>query len=927
MSQASRPEAIELRCAMFDPYHKWLGILPKDCPPNHYRLLGVEVFESDLDVIEAAAEQRMAFVRQHQSGQQAIAAARILNELASARLCLLKSDAKSAYDAQLRGNLAQSERELAGYPRPRALKRSTRMARMKRRQIIIRFSLFLAIFVAAGVSLKGLFSVDSLTAPPTSTNAVLKSSTIPPAVEHGVPKASLATSLPKVRPQKSEKDTVEPDSHQPEPAYPHLEFVEELQSDKSKRGLWVSSDGLRIYWELNDDLGKIHWASRLSAKDQFSKSEFLLVGRHPSLSDDERTIIFTINEKLHFATRSTRDRQFSQTQIIGELQHMDHVKTPSLTADGLRLVWFNVPAADRPKRFWLSSRALSTDPWSPPREIAFDPAVNSSSLSWPQYLNDGLTLLCNDESDNGRHRFVILRRNAVNTPFRDPVFIEPLGIEGIFGRAPRYVAVTDELYFLTTRSRQIRIVPNALDNFHEESEIYRLTGFSRTLDPALVQSIRGGAAPNAVALDDPVKNSPSAATRSPAPIPTVTVRTVPNDIGIPQIPPNDPGAKSLTRADGNSWLAADMKPLKNWSLDAGTLTNLRPGPDLISRESYRDFDLSLEFLLPKGGNSGVYLRGRYEVQLIDDTSGVDLKNACGSIWGQLPISKRAYSGPLQWNRLQTRLMGNKVTVVLNGQVVIHSQELHGITAGALDNKEGDPGPLVLQCRSGVKFRKIFVKPVTGDGEQQGFDAAVSGKLFETVFNGRDLTGWHGKSRPPDVNVMKTEIGRKAQQDSDDAAVRQAWKVQDGVIVGRGTHANLATIQDYQDFELMLEYKIEPNSDGGVFLRGCPQVQIWDPAKNEVGSGGLYNNRQHPKDPLMNADKPAGQWNSMQIRMIGPRVWVTLNGELVTDGVEMESQYELGGKLVPDRGPIELQSYSGAVAYRNIRLRDLSASNR
>ena len=98
---------------MFDPYRKWLGILPKDQPPNHYRLLGVEAFEDDLDVIEGAADKQMAFVRQYQSGENAAAAARILNELAVARLCLLKASTKAAYDTNLRRELAARDPQAA----------------------------------------------------------------------------------------------------------------------------------------------------------------------------------------------------------------------------------------------------------------------------------------------------------------------------------------------------------------------------------------------------------------------------------------------------------------------------------------------------------------------------------------------------------------------------------------------------------------------------------------------------------------------------------------------------------------------------------------------------------------------------------------------------------------------------------------------
>ncbi len=103
---------------MFDPYRKWLGIPPKDQPPNHYRLLGLETFESDLDIIEGGVERQMSFVRQYQSGEHAAEASKLLNELAIARLCLLKPDKKAAYDAQLRRKLAPPKSDAMNLTEP-----------------------------------------------------------------------------------------------------------------------------------------------------------------------------------------------------------------------------------------------------------------------------------------------------------------------------------------------------------------------------------------------------------------------------------------------------------------------------------------------------------------------------------------------------------------------------------------------------------------------------------------------------------------------------------------------------------------------------------------------------------------------------------------------------------------------------------------
>ncbi len=712
---------------------------------------------------------------------------------------------------------------------------------------------------------------------------------------------------------------------------PHLELLDELQSDGSKRGLWVSPDALNIYWEQNDEIaGKILFASRSSTNQSFGKAEFLFAGRHPSLSADERTIVFSLNGKLHFATRGGRQQPFERPRFITELQNIDGVKTPSVSADGLRLVWFNSPVSGQPKQFWTSQRVSPTAAWSQPREVSFTGVSNPAMLSWPQLLDGGRTLLCNDESVDGGHRFVVLRRDNTTAPFGRRVNLEPLGIDGVFGRAPRYVPATDELYFLSPRSRQIQIGPDGSDNFMTESEVFRLTAVSRTVGRELCHALSDEATPfreNPSAPQTP--STPVADPRTTNSLPPMVQGspiTASSDIGRPEIEPGDDGVESLLHAGISAWHTEANRPITNWRLDSGVLTNIRSGPDLVSRDLYRDFDLRLEFLLPKGGNSGVYLRGRYELQLNDDAPDLNLKNSCGSIWGQIPILKRAYSGPYQWNELRVRLVGNRVTVVLNGVLIIDSQELQGVTRGALDSNEGDPGPLALQCLAGVKFRKILLKPLgvvtTASPPVQAASGHSSKGPYVNLFNGHDLTGWYGKSRPLDANSLKTAAGRKAQLESDAVAARQAWKVQAGEIIGKGTHANLATVRDYGDFELELEYKVEPNSDGGLFLRGCPQVQIWDAAKNPEGSGGLFNNQHHAKQPLKNADKPPGQWNVMHIKMIGPKVWVTLNGELVTDGVEMEDQYELGGKLVPATGPIALQSYTGKVAYRNIRIQEL-----
>jgi hypothetical protein len=146
--------------------------------------------------------------------------------------------------------------------------------------------------------------------------------------------------------------------------------------------------------------------------------------------------------------------------------------------------------------------------------------------------------------------------------------------------------------------------------------------------------------------------------------------------------------------------------------------------------------------------------------------------------------------------------------------------------------------------------------------------------------------------------------------------------------GQGKYAT--TVRDYGDFELRLEYKTVPRADSGIYLRGCPQVQIWDhtnPAefKNgaDKGSGGLWNNsRGVPgKDPLVLADKPFGEWNQVRLIMIGDRVSVWLNEKQVVDDAVMENYFDRK-QPVPAQGPIQLQTHGGEIRWRNIFIREI-----
>jgi len=192
--------------------------------------------------------------------------------------------------------------------------------------------------------------------------------------------------------------------------------------------------------------------------------------------------------------------------------------------------------------------------------------------------------------------------------------------------------------------------------------------------------------------------------------------------------------------------------------------------------------------------------------------------------------------------------------------------------------------------------------------------------FTSLFNGKDLKGWKGLvADPPKRETMSTEQLKSAQTLAD-AKMREHWHVNDGVLHFDGKGDSLCTLNDYADFELFVDWKIPPGGDSGIYLRGSPQVQIWD---NPIGSGGLYNNEKNPKNPLAVADMPIGEWNRFYIRMIGDKVTVRLNEVLVVDNVTLENYWERGKATYPT-GQIELQNHGGELWFRSIYLRDLSA---
>ncbi|MCP5517355.1 MAG: DUF1080 domain-containing protein [Verrucomicrobiales bacterium] len=211
--------------------------------------------------------------------------------------------------------------------------------------------------------------------------------------------------------------------------------------------------------------------------------------------------------------------------------------------------------------------------------------------------------------------------------------------------------------------------------------------------------------------------------------------------------------------------------------------------------------------------------------------------------------------------------------------------------------------------------------------------------FKPLFNGQNLDGWWGAGTEDPRKWMALspeEFAKKREASIED--IRAHWRVENGELVNDGEGLYLTTDGNYGDYELVLEYRTVPKADSGVYLKGVPQVQIWDYTEEggkwnigaDKGSGGLWNNSAGApgKDPLVLADKPFGEWNKFRIIQVGSRTWVWLNDQPAVINAIMENYFDRKTPI-PPAGPVQLQTHGGEIRWRNVFLREIGAdeSNR
>jgi 3-keto-disaccharide hydrolase len=218
---------------------------------------------------------------------------------------------------------------------------------------------------------------------------------------------------------------------------------------------------------------------------------------------------------------------------------------------------------------------------------------------------------------------------------------------------------------------------------------------------------------------------------------------------------------------------------------------------------------------------------------------------------------------------------------------------------------------------------VLVSCICVPASSRSQDTSGPPEGFITLIGGNDLLNtWQGGS------TVSPETITTEQQDEWNQEVPQHWRIVDQEIISDGKGPNLVTKREFENFELWVDWLIGPKGDSGIYLRGCPQVQIWDINNEdkfvygaEKGSGGLWNNKTFARFPSAVADKPVGEWNHMFIRIVGQYVTVVLNGTTVVENVVMENYFDREAPIYFS-GPIHLQSHGNETRFRNLFVREI-----
>ena len=378
--------------------------------------------------------------------------------------------------------------------------------------------------------------------------------------------------------------------------------------------------------------------------------------------------------------------------------------------------------------------------------------------------------------------------------------------------------------------------------------------------------------------------------------------------------------RKITPEQQAAW---DAEVPKHWKVENGEIVSDGHGPHLVTDKNYGDFELWVDWKLAANGDSGIYLRDTPQVQLWDPTNkeahqhGSD--KGSGGLWNNQKAerwpSEVADKSIGEWNRMYVRMVGDKVTVVLNDKKVVDNVVLENYFDRSLP--VFPTGTIQLQTHgSETRFKNVFVREIPGDEAAKLLSEIGGGEEgFVEVFNGKDLTGWSGATKD--------------------------YEVVDGAIQAKkGAGGNLLTEKQYENFVVRLEFKLPPGGNNGLAIRspgpeGNPafdaiELQVLDDAPEHYPDlqpyqvhGSAYGLVPAVRGYL----KPVGEWNYQETVVDGDKIVTTLNGHKILDADLAEARKNpASGQAHPGasrtKGHFGFAGHNDPVAFRKVRIKEL-----
>jgi hypothetical protein len=657
----------------------------------------------------------------------------------------------------------------------------------------------------------------------------------------------------------------------------------ELNTSAWQMAPWPSKDGLRLYYEASRNGMGIYMASRPNVNAKFGAPVFVADGRHPSLTEDELGLVCLgngTNSAIMFSKRTSRDVPFPAPQPIPGLQQELSPKSPWISGNGMELLFQRGTAGGVEI---AETRRISSDAsWATPISLPlWTTSVRGKPPTWPWRGDDHKLALWGHGGDEETEIWTA-RRVSTNATFGD---FQPVKLDGqtLLGRSPRWCAATGELFFS-------RVRPDGAPQ--------------KTWELAVVK--------NFWPLGKP-KSTPS---------PTNVAAGENTNESAPVQPPQgytalfngtDLTGWEVMQTTGTSPQDQSVHTLGSggWEVRKGDLvcTTAVPGW-LKTKQQYGDFDLQLEFKLPAGGNSGIYIRSPdaghlshtgMEVQVIETAAS---GGSTGTIAhaGVPAVSNELKRG--EWNRMQIRCEGDDVRISVNGKLVAQTD------MGTNDKLRDRPrrGYIGLANWMGqaqnIEFRNIWIK------ELLPAQPPTSAAGWQPLFPGDDISAWKGKSG--------------------------MWNMKSGDLFGNpstpASYSFLFSPKPYADFELQFQARLRNDQDNsGVQIRSevldttewsarGPQVEV-----GGTGAwGGLYGEQlqvhggwlvKPTRSPAIKRD----DFNDYFVRCVGKHVTITVNGVTTVDE-DVPS--------MADAGLIAFQVHrrnTGDVTFRNIQIRELNVT--